>query len=204
MGGDFSHLNPLIGDYSPVLGQLPPPRPAVSISEAYSLGSTAPSPYLHANVWPAHVSPTAFLPTPPTPADQYSSEEESSSSKKKRKSTKSSPKRPTTQLRTASRAPKKRSAINHRPAESSEEVKARAAHNQVEQQYRKRLNAYFEKLLAVLPEGEDGERRLSKAEVLDLARRRIRVLEKETGQLEKERRELRGRICGLERQIGRI
>jgi hypothetical protein len=52
------------------------------------------------------------------------------------------------QLRTASRAPKKYSPGTRRPAGSTEEVKARAAHNQVEQQYRRRLNAQFEQLLA--------------------------------------------------------
>ncbi|KAH6973902.1 hypothetical protein EDB80DRAFT_742598 [Ilyonectria destructans] len=35
-------------------------------------------------------------------------------------------------------------AMVRRPAESTEEVKARAAHNQVEQEYRKWLNSHFE------------------------------------------------------------
>ncbi|KAI9148093.1 Allergen Fus [Paramyrothecium foliicola] len=88
--------------------------------------------------------------------------------------------------------------------EIDSEVKARAAHNQVEQQYRQRLNAHFERLLAVLPVGDrdsdDGEtcgggiepdrRKVSKAEVLDLARRRIEVLEWEVRRLEKEKREM--------------
>jgi hypothetical protein len=116
--------------------------------------------------------------------------------------------RPTTQLRTASRAPKRYSqSTSRKPAESVEEVKARAAHNQVEQQYRKRLNAQFERLLAVLPqqeyeedgfegsEGADGgklglEKRISKAEVLDLARRRIKTLERERASLETQKDEL--------------
>ena len=102
-----------------------------------------------------------------------------------------------TQLRTASRAPKTYKTPNAKKVnETPEEVKARAAHNQVEQQYRKRLNAQFERLLSVLPQqdnddealddenGEGGgrmgmDKRISKAEVLDLARRRIKVLEKE-------------------------
>lgn len=88
--------------------------------------------------------------------------------------------------------------------ELDSEVKARAAHNQVEQQYRQRLNAHFERLLAVLPVGdgtdETGEmcgsgvepdrRKVSKAEVLDLARRRIEVLEWEVRRLEREKREM--------------
>lgn len=117
--------------------------------------------------------------------------------------------RSTTQLRTASRAPKRYSQSTARkPAETPEEVKARAAHNQVEQQYRKRLNAQFERLLAVLPqpdydeEGMDEEgggegsgrvgmdKRISKAEVLDLARRRIKLLERERASLERQNEEL--------------
>lgn len=118
--------------------------------------------------------------------------------------------RSTTQLRTASRAPKRYSQSTARkPAETPEEVKARAAHNQVEQQYRKRLNAQFERLLAVLPQleydedgmdedgggGEGGgrvgmEKRISKAEVLDLARRRIKALEKERVALARDNKEL--------------
>lgn len=113
--------------------------------------------------------------------------------------------RSTTQLRTASRAPKRYSQSTARkPAETPEEVKARAAHNQVEQQYRKRLNAQFERLLSVLPQpdydeegmdeeggGEGGgrvgmEKRISKAEVLDLARRRIKLLERERANLERQ------------------
>jgi hypothetical protein len=114
----------------------------------------------------------------------------------------------TTQLRTASRAPKRYSQSTARkPAETAEEVKARAAHNQVEQQYRKRLNAQFERLLQVLPQqdydeegmdedggGEGGrsamEKRISKAEVLDLARRRIKTLEREKEKLEREKEQL--------------
>lgn len=118
--------------------------------------------------------------------------------------------RSTTQLRTASRAPKRYSQSTARkPAETPEEVKARAAHNQVEQQYRKRLNAQFERLLSVLPQpdydeegmdeegggGEGGgrvgmEKRISKAEVLDLARRRIKLLERERATLERQIEEL--------------
>ncbi|SPO04047.1 uncharacterized protein DNG_06730 [Cephalotrichum gorgonifer] len=117
--------------------------------------------------------------------------------------------RSTTQLRTASRAPKRYSQSTARkPAETPEEVKARAAHNQVEQQYRKRLNAQFERLLSVLPQpdydeegmdeegGGEGsgragmEKRISKAEVLDLARRRIKLLEREKANLERQNEEM--------------
>ena len=115
--------------------------------------------------------------------------------------------RSTTQLRTASRAPKRYSqSTAMKPAETPEKVKARAAHNQVEQQYRKRLNAQFETLLAVLPQpdydeegmGEEGGgggrvgmvKRISKAEVLDLARRQIKLLERERASLERQNEEL--------------
>ena len=101
-------------------------------------------------------------------------------------------------LRSASRTSKN---THHKPAETPEERRTRASHNLVEKQYRNRLNAQFESLLNSLPEiprsgegqddddgGEaDGERRVSKAEVLDMARRHIKQLEKERADLERER-----------------
>lgn len=106
------------------------------------------------------------------------------------------------QLRTASRKAKRTSA-SYKPATSPEEEKARSSHNQVEKQYRNRLNHQFERLLAILPtpcddgEGVDGEdvarssdRRLSKVEVLDMARQHIQMLEKEASDLELQRQEL--------------
>ncbi|KAK0726457.1 hypothetical protein B0T21DRAFT_413787 [Apiosordaria backusii] len=86
-----------------------------------------------------------------------------------------------------------------------EERRARRNHNLVEKQYRNRLNTQFERLLAILPleqseeshlgQGNcDGsatdEKRMSKAEVLDLATRRIKALEMETERLHRERTEL--------------
>lgn len=88
-----------------------------------------------------------------------------------------------------------------------EERRARRNHNLVEKQYRNRLNAQFERLLAVLPVeqcqrssssgsggggmvGAGDEKRMSKAEVLDLATRRIRTLEVERDRLVRERREM--------------
>lgn len=106
-----------------------------------------------------------------------------------------------------------------------EERRARRNHNLVEKQYRNRLNAQFERLLAILPadqrtgydahhikgsikessnvslgdkgtgDGKEGEtipeeKRMSKAEVLDLATRRIKTLEQETRRLHRERQEL--------------
>ncbi len=84
----------------------------------------------------------------------------------------------------------------------SPEHRARHNHNQVEKQYRNRLNAQFERLLGALPAdmrhdaggGSDGDvaspaddRRMSKAEVLDLATRHIRSLEGERTALQVER-----------------
>ncbi|KAK3375440.1 hypothetical protein B0H63DRAFT_279202 [Podospora didyma] len=100
-------------------------------------------------------------------------------------------------------APRTSKNVQHRPAESPEARKTRNSHNQVEKQYRNRLNAQFEGLLNALPDevksptstsasaGESdldlGERRLSKGEVLDLSRRYIKTLERNCDSLEQER-----------------
>ncbi|KAM7193296.1 allergen Fus c 3 [Naviculisporaceae sp. PSN 640] len=120
-------------------------------------------------------------------------------------------------LRSASRTSKN---IVTRPSETAEERKTRNSHNLVEKQYRNRLNAHFENLLNALPDsirspggsGGDsdgieggggaasvdlGERRLSKAEVLDMSRRYIQSLEKERDKLEREREELQGDMARL-------
>ncbi|ESA43283.1 hypothetical protein GE21DRAFT_4433 [Neurospora crassa] len=138
-------------------------------------------------------------------------------------------------LRSASRAPKN---IQPRPEETPEERKSRNSHNLVEKQYRNRLNAQFERLLAVLPDsvrssmtmiggcggdpdgvnGNGGggsvipgqhpsldfsiERRLSKAEVLDMSRRYILSLEKERDTLEREKEQLMHSIDQLRQGHG--
>lgn len=100
---------------------------------------------------------------------------------------------------------------HHNPPATEEERRNRESHNQVEKQYRNRLNAHFESLLNALPEnlrggggdededegmdagggggGGSGDRRVSKAEVLDMARRHIQALERECSALEGERDE---------------
>lgn len=102
-------------------------------------------------------------------------------------------------LRSASRASKN----NHlNPPATEEERKTRASHNQVEKQYRNRLNAHFEALLNTLPEymrgGEDEEvdidRKISKAEVLEMARRHILSLERDCSALQEERDDLRASV----------
>ncbi|KAF3065124.1 Allergen Fus c 3 [Daldinia childiae] len=116
-------------------------------------------------------------------------------------------------LRSASRTSKN---THHNPPATVEEQKSRDTHNQVEKQYRNRLNAHFESLLDALPEtmqageGDDeGEsldltdRRVSKAEVLDMARRHIQALERECAALEGERDELRNNMERLRWLFGR-
>ncbi|KAK1751643.1 hypothetical protein QBC47DRAFT_364010 [Echria macrotheca] len=107
-------------------------------------------------------------------------------------------------LRSASRTSKN---VVHRPDESTTERKTRDAHNLVEKQYRNRLNAQFEALLNTLPDSlrspggtldpnspdvnmDLGEKRLSKGDVLELATRYIRMLERDCGRLEQERNDL--------------
>ncbi|CAI4211453.1 unnamed protein product [Parascedosporium putredinis] len=107
-------------------------------------------------------------------------------------------------LRSASRMSKN---THHKPAETIEERRSRASHNLVEKQYRNRLNAQFESLLNSLPEHvrsggpgdeDDSEgpmpdttdRRVSKAEVLEMARRHIKSLERNNSTLARERDDL--------------
>ncbi|KAI0402935.1 hypothetical protein F4802DRAFT_332355 [Xylaria palmicola] len=115
-------------------------------------------------------------------------------------------------LRSASRTSKN---THHNPPASAEERKSRETHNNVEKQYRNRLNAHFESLLSALPErmqsgdGEEGgdldtgDRRVSKAEVLEMARRHIKALERECAVLEGERDELRENMERLRWLFGR-
>ncbi|KAJ9150657.1 hypothetical protein NKR23_g3587 [Pleurostoma richardsiae] len=112
--------------------------------------------------------------------------------------------KPLSKLRSASRTSKN---TVHRPSETADERKSRNSHNLVEKQYRNRLNAQFESLLDALPDPmrapssgaadgsgmqsfDFGEKRVSKAEVLDLARRHIQSLERERDALERERDDL--------------
>ncbi|KAK2013260.1 hypothetical protein LZ32DRAFT_604810 [Colletotrichum eremochloae] len=123
-------------------------------------------------------------------------------------------------LRSASRTSKNQS---QKQTETPEERRTRASHNLVEKQYRNRLNAQFEGLLHALPEqvrgaasagdGDESDpsqqadqaRRVSKAEVLDMARRHIKNLEQEREALHRERGELQRNLETLEREtaIGR-
>ncbi|KAI1437660.1 hypothetical protein GGR50DRAFT_18426 [Xylaria sp. CBS 124048] len=116
-------------------------------------------------------------------------------------------------LRSASRTSKN---THHNPPVTAEERKSRETHNNVEKQYRNRLNAHFESLLSALPETmqngegdesgdvlEAGDRRVSKAEVLEMARRHIKSLERECAVLEGERDELRDHVERLRWLFGR-
>ena len=92
---------------------------------------------------------------------------------------------------------------------TSEERRARQNHNIVEKQYRNRLNMQFNRLLSILPanqvDGPDAvgrpvefdDRRMSKAEVLELARRRIHDLEMEIQELYIESDNLRNNVQTL-------
>jgi len=114
------------------------------------------------------------------------------------------------------------SAMNSRGEERGSNPKSRSNHNQVEKQYRNRLNSQFELLLSTLPkeelpsssssncpemsrgdeygEGEtDAMRRVSKAEVLVLAERHIKRLERESQELEEDNADLKARVGELKR-----
>lgn len=81
---------------------------------------------------------------------------------------------------------------------------ARLNHNQIEKQYRNRLNGQFETLLLALPREEaDGggeDKKFSKAEVLMLARKHIRELERERRGLEAENERLGGEMNELRKE----
>ncbi|KAH6976881.1 hypothetical protein EDB80DRAFT_593824 [Ilyonectria destructans] len=113
-------------------------------------------------------------------------------------------------LRSASRTSKN---SHSRPNDTPKERRTRASHNLVEKQYRNRLNAQFESLLSALPEqlragnngngdtdeseGNDADRRVSKGEVLEMARKHIQLLEQERAELERENLELHGNLRRL-------
>ncbi|KAH6671591.1 hypothetical protein F5X68DRAFT_235972 [Plectosphaerella plurivora] len=115
-------------------------------------------------------------------------------------------------LRSASRASK--NSVS-RPSDTAEERRTRASHNLVEKQYRSRLNAQFEGLLGVLPdpdlgqaenikteagvgtpappadtEQDPGDKKVSKAEVLERARVHIETLERQSEALARQREAL--------------
>lgn len=198
-----------------------------TVANLPAMGSSA---HLKRSSW-SEESSTTLSPAP--------SVEDSPADKPKLSKPKAHARKHSIQLRTAARKPRKAASIplavasaataattKKKPASVSEEEeddltpeerRARRNHNIVEKQYRNRLNAQFERLLAVLPveqcraaraggaaasagagdrimsvgNGSVGdEKRLSKAEVLDLATRRIRALEAEREKLCKERKEL--------------
>ncbi|KAJ9419084.1 hypothetical protein FOXG_16142 [Fusarium oxysporum f. sp. lycopersici 4287] len=113
-------------------------------------------------------------------------------------------------LRSASHTSKN---SHSRPNDTPKERRTRASHNLVEKQYRNRLNAQFESLLSVLPEqlraanngngdtddseGNDADRRVSKGEVLEMARKHIQLLEQGRAELERKNLELRGNLRRL-------
>jgi hypothetical protein len=116
-------------------------------------------------------------------------------------------------LRSASRTSKNK---HHNPPQTDQERKNRDSHNHVEKQYRNRLNAQFESLLEALPEDMrateeeeegggpvDNDRRVSKAEVLEMAKRYIKTLERECIHLKGEKNDMRDKMEGLRSLFGR-
>ena len=101
-------------------------------------------------------------------------------------------------------------AAEHPPsAETGAAAARRRSHNTVEKRYRNRLNWQFEQLLQLLPyeatpeqehsagETAGGHSRVSKAMVLDMARRRILDLEEQQELMKMERDGLMARLDGL-------
>jgi hypothetical protein len=97
------------------------------------------------------------------------------------------------------RSTRARKKINYSEEEGKKETisNTKTSHNMVEKQYRNRLNRQFSTLLGVLPtdfvaaevegyvrDGASAEKKVSKAEVLVLARSRIENLEREKIELE--------------------
>jgi len=87
---------------------------------------------------------------------------------------------------------------------SKENNKGRTNHNQVEKEYRNRLNGQFETLLSSLPNDDDrvgAKSRVSKADVLVLAKKHIMQLEREKMMLEEQRQKLQGNVQELKRKF---
>lgn len=90
----------------------------------------------------------------------------------------------------------------HPETPQQQEKIARAKHNDVEREYRNRLNLQYRMLIDTLDESSpqmDGRREkdLSKAEVLELARQRIRTLGDEIVKSSDENRLLKEQVAGL-------
>lgn len=111
------------------------------------------------------------------------------------------PSRPTPHHRL--RAPTAFHPLSISTSTSSPPKQIRLNHNQVEKQYRNRLNGQFEGLLLVLPREEteiNEEKKISKAEVLVLARKHIRELEQERLRLLGENERLGGAMDELTKE----
>lgn len=149
-------------------------------------------------------------PTSPSSASQHSraSIGSKSASVASTSTTSSRPSR----LRSASRTSKNNV---QKPNDTPEDRRTRASHNLVEKQYRNRLNSQFELLLSAIPEqirqggeaensdgaADSADRRVSKGEVLEMARKHIKSLERERDILEKEKNELLGSLRSLKGSV---
>lgn len=107
-------------------------------------------------------------------------------------------------LRSTQPAPRlSASSSNGSSSESYTDRGARTNHNHVEKQYRNRLNEQFETLLEILPREEAGftnDKRVSKAEVLILAKKYITDLEREKMHQEEENEQLQLAIMELNKK----
>jgi len=103
----------------------------------------------------------------------------------------------------ASKAPQLANSGSESDSSFKSRLKGKGNHNQVEKQYRNRLNGQFDKLLSALPakdangsraSSEQQGRRVSKAEVLIMAKEHIAALEDINAALERERKMLTSKI----------
>ncbi|KAE9363631.1 hypothetical protein N431DRAFT_448217 [Stipitochalara longipes BDJ] len=142
-------------------------------------------------------SSSSFKPVPPTKR-RKSSDKGSHSSHSHSKSDSIPRLRSTTQPSSSITFSSSSSSSKSPPV--SESSKGRTNHNQVEKQYRNRLNGQFETLLSTLPSEDDkygANPRVSKAEVLMLAQRHIVELEREKMMLESDVEELKRRFLEI-------
>ncbi|KAK1755460.1 hypothetical protein QBC47DRAFT_189728 [Echria macrotheca] len=210
------------GDISPVGGRYPAPELDAAPRWSWSQPSNPPFDMDNTSAsLPAVVANYALEASSPATNGAVSTRAKANNAKTTPKLRTASRKTRKSPARRSSRGATSPSEADTNAAEdiTPEDLRARRNHNLVEKQYRNRLNAQFERLLAVLPseqqrqsssgyggdgfggggDGDDDEgpaagvvddKRMSKAEVLDVATRRIKDLESERRRLQRERREL--------------
>ncbi|KAK0129056.1 hypothetical protein ONS95_000997 [Cadophora gregata] len=184
-----------------------PHSSCVSASQTSATLSNVCSPNENSNacsVLDVHTGSGGFIPTRKTSACNTKHNKQSRSQHEPGPTKKSAPQQ---RLRSTSTAVASSSRPNVSSTSSyssnSPPKHTRLNHNHVEKQYRNRLNGQFETLLLALPRegGADGNgRKVSKAEVLVLARKYIRDLERGRKRLEEENERLVGRMGVLKKR----